>query len=127
MKANVKRSAVVAAFAIAVCADLIEMGGAAIFSEGFISPINDVVDVVVCLILSVMLGWHIAFIPSFLIKLIPVGDLAPTWTIAVLIATRAGRIAEDEAPPIIGAKKPGVVDVEATVERPVPPAEEKRI
>jgi hypothetical protein len=121
MKANVKRSTVVAAFVIAACADFIEIVCAAIFSEGIASPFNDVMDVIVCFILTVMLGWHIAFIPSFLIKLIPVGDLAPTWTIAVLIATRAGRIAEDEAPPIIGAKKPGVVDVEATVERPVPP------
>jgi len=68
-----------------------------------------------------MLGWHLSFIPSFLVKLIPVGDLAPTWTIAVLIATRAGHIAEKDEPPIIGANKPGVVDVDATVERSAPP------
>jgi CDP-diglyceride synthetase len=120
MKANVKRSTVVAAFIVAVCADLIEMAFGMIFAEGFASPLNDVMDVVVCIILTALLGWHIAFIPSFLVKLIPVGDLAPTWTIAVLIATRAGSIAEKE-PPIIGARKPGVVDVEATVERSVPP------
>lgn len=122
MKANVKRSTVIAAFMIAVCADLLEMAFGMIFAEGFASPLNDVMDVVVCFILTAMLGWHLSFIPSFLVKLIPVGDLAPTWTIAVLIATRAGHIAEkEEEPPIIGAKKPGVVDVEATVERSVPP------
>jgi len=120
MKANVKRSTVVAAFIVAVCADLLEMAFGMIFAEGFASPLNDVMDVVVCIILTALLGWHIAFIPSFLVKLIPVGDLAPTWTIAVLIATRAGSIAEKE-PPIIGARKSGVVDVEATVERSVPP------
>jgi len=120
MKANVKRSTVVAAFIVAVCADLLEMAFGMIFAEGFASPLNDVMDVVVCIILTALLGWHLAFIPSFLVKLIPVGDLAPTWTIAVLIATRAGSIAEKE-PPIIGARKSGVVDVEATVERSVPP------
>jgi hypothetical protein len=33
-------------------------------------------------------GWHLAFLPSFVVKVLPVADLAPTWTIAIFFATR---------------------------------------
>ncbi len=124
MKANVKRSTIAAAYVIAIGADAFEVGLAPLMSEGIASPLNDIVDVITGIILTLMLGWHIAFLPSFMIKLIPVVDFAPTWTLAVLIATRAGRIAENDLPPpITGNPKSGVVDVEATVEKPpvVPP------
>jgi hypothetical protein len=124
MKANVKRSTIAAAYVIAIGADAFEVGLAPLMSEGIASPLNDIVDVITGIILTLMLGWHIAFLPSFMIKLLPVVDFAPTWTLAVLIATRAGRIAENDLPPpITGNPKSGVVDVEATIEKPpvVPP------
>ncbi|HTR40563.1 MAG TPA: hypothetical protein VMH87_02945 [Pseudomonadales bacterium] len=121
MKANVKRSTIAAAYIIAIGADALEVGLAPVMSEGFVSPLNNIVDVVACIILTLLLGWHIAFLPSFMIKLLPVVDFAPTWTLAVLIATRAGRIAENDVPPpITGNPKSGVVDVEATVQKPPP-------
>jgi hypothetical protein len=125
MKANVKRSTIAAAYIIAIGADAFEVGLAPLMSEGIASPLNDIVDVVACITLTILLGWHIAFLPSFMIKLLPVVDFAPTWTLAVLIATRAGRIAENDVPPpVTGNPKSGIVDVEATVEKPpvVPPA-----
>jgi K+ transporter len=114
MKANVSRLALVAAYGIAVCADLMEMSLSLVFSEGFMSPFDDVMDAVVCVILTLLLGWHLAFLPSFAVKLIPVADLAPTWTIAVLIATRgwsrsAGKIPDNPkplSPPVIPEEKP---------------------
>jgi hypothetical protein len=124
MKVNVKRSTVVAAYVVAIGADALEVGLAPMMSEGFISPLNNIVDVIACIILTLLLGWHIAFLPSFMIKLLPVVDFAPTWTLAVLIATR-GRVLDDGvSPPITGNPKSGVVDVEATVEKKpsVPPA-----
>jgi hypothetical protein len=103
MKANVSRLALVAAFGIAICADLIEICLSPLFSEGFASPFDDVLDAVVCVILSLLLGWHLAFLPSFAVKLIPVADFAPTWTIAVLIASRrrftAGNMPDNPNPP----------------------------
>jgi hypothetical protein len=122
MKANVTRSTVAAAYIIAICADALEIGLAPLFSEGFMSPFDDVLDSVVCVVLTMLLGWHIAFLPSFVIKLLPVADFAPTWTIAVLIATRGGRVV-DGPPPINKSQNANVVDVEATVEKPpvVPP------
>jgi hypothetical protein len=62
---------------------------------------------VVCIILSLLLGWHLAFLPSFAVKLIPVADFAPTWTIAVLIASRH--------------RRPATVDVTSTTSSSTPP------
>jgi hypothetical protein len=56
--------------------------------EGFVSPFDAVLDVIVAVVLTLLVGWHIAFIPSFIIKALPFADLAPTWTLAILIATR---------------------------------------
>jgi len=118
MKANVKRSTVIVAFAIAICADLLQIGLAPLLAEGFVSPFEDFVDVVACIILTTLLGWHLSFLPSFLVKLFPVWDLAPTWTIAVLIATRAywKGMAGNAQPPVIHEQKGRVVDVEASVQ-----------
>jgi hypothetical protein len=67
------------------------------FSAGVFSPVNDALDVAVCIALTLLVGWHIAFVPTFIIKEIPFADLAPTWTVAALIATRGrGSAAADE-------------------------------
>ena len=58
------------------------------FGEGFASPANDVVDALAFIFFWRLIGWRFALLPSFIIKIIPVIDLEPTWTIAVLIATR---------------------------------------
>lgn len=73
---------------IAIAADLTQIVFFSVLSEGFVSPADVVVDVVVAVLLTLLVGWHIAFIPSFIIKALPFADLAPTWTVAVLIATR---------------------------------------
>jgi hypothetical protein len=83
-----------AARVIAICADLVQIGLPFIFGEGFLSPFQDLLDVVVCVVMTLLVGWHHTFIPSFLIKLVPLVDLAPTWTIAVFIATRKGAASE---------------------------------
>jgi hypothetical protein len=73
---------------IAISADLLQIGLFPLFGEGFISPLADALDLVVCGLLTALVGWHFAFLPSFVVKVLPVMDLAPTWTIAILIATR---------------------------------------
>jgi hypothetical protein len=37
-----------------------------------------------------MVGWHFAFLPTFVAELVPGVDLIPTWTAAVWFATRRG-------------------------------------
>jgi hypothetical protein len=77
-----------AARIIAVTADLLQIVLFPLFGEGFISPLADALDLVVCGLLTALVGWHFAFLPSFMVKVVPVLDLAPTWTIAILLATR---------------------------------------
>jgi hypothetical protein len=76
---------------IAVIADLIQMGLAPFTVEGVFSVVADGIDILMAVIMTLLVGWHIAFLPSFFIKLTPLVDLAPTWTLAVLFATRGGR------------------------------------
>ena len=76
-----------AARAIAMLADLAEIVVFPAFMEGFLSPANDALDVAVAIALSVLLGWHWAFLPSFLAEMIPVVGLVPTWTAAVFYVT----------------------------------------
>lgn len=117
MKKTVRRSTLVLAFAIAICADAIELGLMPFFSEGFASPADDLLDSVVCALLTLMLGWHFAFMPSFLFKLIPMVDLAPTWTIAVLIASRKLQVRDSNTASSFNNAKP-VVDIEVVKEEP---------
>jgi len=73
--------------AIAMLADLAQIVVFPAFSEGALSPVNDVLDVAVAAALSALVGWHWAFLPSFLSELIPMWDLVPTWTAAVWYVT----------------------------------------
>jgi hypothetical protein len=85
------------AWIVAVAADAIQIGAAPFVAEGFMSPLNDTLDIAVAVALILLIGWHLAFVPSFVIKMLPVADLAPTWTLAVFIATR-GKGKTPEAP-----------------------------
>jgi hypothetical protein len=83
---------------IAMGADAVQFGVFPIFAEGFASPLNIITDVIVGATMTLLVGFHIAFIPTFVVEMFPLIDLAPTWTIAVLIATRGGA-----KPPVIDA------------------------
>jgi len=85
------------AWIVAAAADAIQIGGFPVFGEGFMSPLNDALDVVVAIALIYLVGWHIAFVPTIVVKALPFADLAPTWTLAVFIATR-GKGKTPEAP-----------------------------
>jgi hypothetical protein len=52
------------------------------------TPLNDVVDVAAAVAMVALVGWHWAFLPTFLAELVPFVDLVPTWTLAVMLATR---------------------------------------
>jgi hypothetical protein len=86
----VTRRRLLAARTLAVVADAVQLGLAPLFVEGASSPLNDVLDGVVAVAMVALVGWHWAFLPAFLAELVPVFDLVPTWTAAVLIATRHG-------------------------------------
>lgn len=75
---------------LAIAADLLQIVIFPAFMGGFAEPWDIALDVVMAAVLTLLVGWHIAFIPTFVIKALPFADLAPTWTLAVLFATRNG-------------------------------------
>jgi hypothetical protein len=75
---------------IAVAADLLQIAVFPLFAPGAGSPVNDALDVAVAGLLTWLVGWHWSFLPSFVAELVPGLDLVPTWTAAVLFATRGG-------------------------------------
>ena len=68
---------------LAIIADLVQLIIFPLVVVGAPSPADDILDVGVAGILSLLLGWHWEFLPSFLAKLVPGVDLVPCWTIAV--------------------------------------------
>lgn len=83
---------------IAIVADLLQVVLFPLFVEGFASVLNDVLDAVVCVVMVRLVGWHLAFLPAFVVEVLPLGDLAPTWTLAVFLATRS-KASPPETPP----------------------------
>ena len=53
--------------------------------------VDKALDLAAALLLWRLLGWHWALLPSFLLELVPVVELAPTWTAAVWLMTRGRR------------------------------------
>jgi hypothetical protein len=95
-----------AARVLAVVADAVQWGLMPLFLEGLLSPANDVLDVVIGIAMVALVGWHWAFLPAFVSELVPLWALAPTWTIAVMVATRgAGGVKEAEVLPASGEPK----------------------
>jgi len=85
-----------AARIIAILADLTQIVLLPAFGPGVTSPWNDSLDLAVAALMTWLVGWHWAFLPTFLSELVPLWDLVPTWTAAVFFATRGkGRVARD--------------------------------
>jgi len=76
---------------LAIAADITQMIGFPLFLEGAASPADDILDLCMAALLSLLLGWHWEFLPSFAGKLVPGVDLAPLWTLAVANVYRKTR------------------------------------
>lgn len=76
------------AWLVAIVADALQIVAFPLFAEGAISPLDTVLDIAVAAILSRLLGWHWAFLPTLAAELVPGMDLFPTWTAAVFFVTR---------------------------------------
>lgn len=77
-----------AALTIAILADAIQIALFPLFAEGALSPLDDLLDIAVAWLQTKLLGWHWAFLPTFIAELAPGLDLVPSWTLAVLYVTR---------------------------------------
>lgn len=71
------------AMGLAVAADALQIIVFPLFSEGALSPADDVLDFGIAAALIGLVGWHWEFLPSFLGEMIPGVDFVPFWTLAV--------------------------------------------
>jgi hypothetical protein len=65
-----------------------------------LTPLNNAIDVVTGFVMIWLVGWHWAFLPTFLAELVPFVDLVPTWTLAVMFATRGAGDPPVAQPPL---------------------------
>lgn len=84
-------AAVPVAWAVAIVTDVVQWMVFPFFLSPMGWPVDGVLDVVVAGVLIKLLGWHWAFLPGFVMELIPGVDMVPTWTVAVFLATRGRR------------------------------------
>jgi hypothetical protein len=81
-----------AAWVVAVLVDAIQLGTSPAELAGPLAWfIETGADLITAAVMIWLLGFHWAFLPSFLTKMLPFIDLAPTWTAAVFFVTRARR------------------------------------
>ena len=81
----VSRQRRVAAMAVAIVADTLQLALMPLFSEGAASPFDDALDMAVAVILWVLLGFSPRLALAFVLELTPGVTLFPTWT--ALVAT----------------------------------------
>lgn len=80
-----------AAWIVAIVADALQIIFFPVFGGGLLSVASDALDFVVAVIMVVLLGWHVAFLPTVIAEVIPMVNLIPTWTAAVFFVTRTRR------------------------------------
>ena len=89
------------AWAIAIAADAAQILAFPLFAEGALSPLDDALDLVVAVMLTRLIGWHWAFLPTLMVEVIPGVDLIPTWTAAMYLVTRQLAPKNDGEPEIL--------------------------
>ena len=67
---------------------------------------DEAIDVVAMILASWLIGFHLLFLPTFVVELIPVADMLPTWTGCVaLVAALRKREQSRAAPPKLDPPK----------------------
>lgn len=88
-----------AAWIVAAAADVIQLVALPFFGEGIFSPLNTALDVLVSVVLVKLLGWHLVLLPALATELVPLVDLAPTWTLSVGVVALSRRNAAGAVAP----------------------------
>ena len=85
------------AMAIAVIADGIQFMAGPLGWVGF----DQAVDVVAMILTSLVLGFHPLLLPTFVVELVPLVDLLPTWTGCVGAVVLLRKRSQAAVPPIV--------------------------
>lgn len=86
------------ALALAMLVDAVQIGLFPLFVPGFTSVANVAVDSAAFLCFLLLIGWHPALLPGFILEQVPLLGLVPTWTVAVWLAARRHLRPEDLPP-----------------------------
>jgi hypothetical protein len=97
---RLSRTRIFFAVAVAVAADVLQ------FLCGLLGPVgwtfaDDTIDVVAMVLTMWALGFHVLLLPTFVVKLVPVLDMLPTWTGCVVAVIALRKRAERAQPPVI--------------------------
>jgi len=100
------RSRIRTAYAIAVATDILQfvLGP---FGWAFSDEILDIIALVAT---TRLLGFHPLLLPTFVVELLPIADMLPTWTgcVALVIATRKKHPRQDDGGTTIDVKPTSV-------------------
>jgi hypothetical protein len=84
LKPELTPKRIAAAWTIAIAADLIQLPISLSVATGILAvpaeTVDVAVDVGVMVLLSALLGFHYAFLPTFVLEVIPGTGLLPTWS-----------------------------------------------
>jgi hypothetical protein len=91
------RRRICVAFLIAIVADATQIAAGPLGWVFF----DEAIDVVVLSLLTLLIGFHPLFLPTFLVEFFPGLDMLPTWTacVAVVVARRRKQQGPRPAPP----------------------------
>jgi hypothetical protein len=106
-KPTLTRQRIGAAFAVAIFTDVAQM---LLGPLGWVG-LDQALDVFAMAVTVGLLGFHPLLLPSFLLELLPVVDVLPTWTAcaALVVAHRRAQVAPKDAAPAFGSGP--VIDV----------------
>ena len=91
--APLSKPRIAAALAIAIAADIFSV----VIGPFGLTFADEVVDVAVMGLETWLLGFHLLFLPTFVVEVLPVVDALPTWTACVLAVVALRRRADSRA------------------------------
>jgi hypothetical protein len=70
--------------------------------------VDEVLDVIAMVLTCAALGFHLLLLPTFIVELLPVADLVPTWTGCTAAVVMLRKRAQAQPPPLPPKEIPGL-------------------
>ena len=83
------------AYGMAIATDVLQM---AMGPFGWAGA-DELLDVIAGVVLWRLLGFHPLLLPTFLVEVLPMTDMLPTWTGCVALVTASAPTVDDDPPP----------------------------
>ena len=101
------RARIRAAYGVAIATDVLQF---ALGPFGWAFT-DEILDVVALIATTRLIGFHPLLLPTFVLEVVPIIDVLPTWTacVALVVATR-----RKQPPPPAGGDRPVTIDVKPT-------------